>query len=57
MREKIVQEMVKAYAGYDGLDEIKRGLKLAMAVTDKDCGWTDKDYSEMFDEIIYRLAR
>lgn len=57
MREKIVQEMVKAYAGYDGSDEIKRGLKLAMAVTDKDCGWTDNDYIEMFDEILYRLAR
>lgn len=57
MREKIVQEMVKAYAGYDGLSELQRGLKLAMAVTDKYCGWTENDYNEMWTEIVYRLAR
>lgn len=57
MREKIIQEMVKAYKNYDGHDELVRGLKLAMAVTADRVDWTNQDYDEMFTEILYRLAQ
>ena len=56
MKEKIIKEMVIKYAGYDGMDELKRGLTLAMAVTDDIVGgWTQKDYYDMYEEIVYRL--
>ena len=33
MMQKIIDEVAKAYKDYDGYDEIKRGIRLAMAVS------------------------
>lgn len=54
MMQKIINEVVKAYKGYDGLDEIKRGIKLAMAMSG--LNWTKEEYNEIFNEVLYKLA-
>lgn len=55
MMQKIIEEVVKAYAGYKGLDELKRGIKLAMAVVD--LKWSEGDYDTILTEVLYRLAK
>ena len=53
MIERIIRAVVKAYRDYDGLDEIKRGILLAMEVSGLD--YTENDYNYIFDEVLYRL--
>lgn len=52
--KKIIDEVVKAYRGYKGLDEIKRGIRLAMAMSGEK--WTDYEYSRILDCVLYELS-
>ena len=57
MIQMIAQIVADAYKDYAGLDEIKRGIRIAMAVCEESSGisFTDRDYSEIFDEVLYLL--
>lgn len=59
MMERIVRRVVEAYEGYDGLDELKRGFDLAIAVATSISGieFTYEERIKMFDEILYRLSK
>lgn len=54
MIERIVSAIVDNYRDYDGLDEIKRGLNIAIAVSGM--RFSREERNEMLDEILYRLA-
>lgn len=54
MMQKIINEVAKAYAGYEGFDEIKRGIKLAMAMSGLE--WTEAEYHRIVDGVMYKLA-
>lgn len=54
MIQKIIEEVTKAYADYDGLDEIKRGVKLAMAMSGLE--WTEAEYHRILDAVVCKLA-
>jgi hypothetical protein len=54
MIQKIIDEVTKAYWHYDGLDEIKRGIRLAMAISGLE--WTDEEYHRIVDAVMYKLA-
>lgn len=57
MNQIIAEIIADAYKNYDGLDEIKRGIRIAMAVCEESAGITfnNRDYSEIFDEVLYLL--
>lgn len=55
MMQKIIDEVAKAYKDYDGYDEIKRGIKLAMAVSGLE--WTEQEYHRIVDAVMYKLAK
>lgn len=52
MVKKIIREVAKAYADCNGLDEIKRGIKLAMEIA----GLDGKYYDEIFMGVMYEMA-
>lgn len=54
MMQKIIDEVSKAYANYDGLDEIKRGVRLAMAMSGLE--WTEEEYHRIIDGVMYKLS-
>lgn len=54
MMQKIIDEVAKAYKDYDGYDEIKRGIRLAMAVSGLE--WTEQEYHRIVDAVMYKLA-
>ena len=54
MMQKIINEVAKAYKDYDGFDEIKRGVRLAMAMSGLE--WTDQEYHRIVDGVMYKLA-
>ena len=52
MRKKIIDAVVKVCANAS-LDEIKHSIKLAMELSGIE--WTEKEYSDMFLEIMSRI--
>lgn len=55
MMQKIIDEVVKAYKGYNGLDELIRGIKLAMAVSGLE--WTQEEYHRIVNAVMYELSK
>ena len=55
MIERIIKNVVEAYTDYEGLDELRRGFGLALAMSGMD--FTGKEKKDMFTEILYRLAK
>lgn len=54
MIQKIIEEVAKVYGEYNGLDEIKRGIRLAMAISGLE--WTEEEYHIIVDGVMYKLA-
>lgn len=53
----IAKKIAEHYKDYKGVDELKRGIKLAMALTEKDVPWREGDFEAIFCEVLYQLAK
>lgn len=59
MIEIVITEVVNAYGGrgHQSLDELKRAVKLAMAVCSKATGidWSEEDYFYILGSVVSKL--
>lgn len=53
----IAKKIAEHYKGCAGVDELKRGVKLAMALTEKDVPWGEGDFEAIFCEVLYQLDK
>ena len=44
------------YGDCGSLDEIKKAIKLAMAVVDNTIEWNDKDFTMILDTVMLQIA-
>lgn len=53
----IAKKIAEHYKGCADVDELKRGVKLAMALTEKDVHWKEGDFEAIFCEVWYQLDK
>lgn len=53
----IAKKIAEHYKGCADVDELKRGVKLAMALTEKDVPWREGDFEAIFCEVLYQLGK